>query len=105
MALVDGEAVPTCRLPASEAEGRAITTLEGLGTKQSRTHPEGLYRRAGGAVRLLHQRDDRAREGALDREPDPSEAEIRERQRVLCRCGTHARILRAVQRAARERAR
>lgn len=107
MALVDGEAVPTCRLPASEAEGRAITTLEGLGTKQS-PHPiqkAFIAEQAAQCGFCINGMIVRAK-ALLDREPDPSEAEIREElARVLCRCGTHARILRAVQRAARERAR
>ena len=41
----------------------------------------------------------------LDRNPQPSEAEIREALAGnLCRCGTHSRIVRAVQRAARSNA-
>jgi nicotinate dehydrogenase subunit A len=37
----------------------------------------------------------------LDRNPDPSDAEIRRHMAInLCRCGTHMRILRAVRRAA-----
>jgi nicotinate dehydrogenase subunit A len=39
----------------------------------------------------------------LDRMPDPSEAQIRDAMAGnLCRCGTHTRIVRAIQRAAKE---
>jgi nicotinate dehydrogenase subunit A len=39
----------------------------------------------------------------LERNPAPSEADITQAlSRNLCRCGTHVRIVRAIQRAARE---
>jgi nicotinate dehydrogenase subunit A len=42
----------------------------------------------------------------LERNPDPREAEIAQAlERNLCRCGTHVRIVRAIQRAAREASR
>jgi aerobic-type carbon monoxide dehydrogenase small subunit (CoxS/CutS family) len=40
----------------------------------------------------------------LERNPSPTQAEIRRHMSTnLCRCGTHMRILRAIERAARER--
>jgi nicotinate dehydrogenase subunit A len=46
-----------------------------------------------------------AAKALLDANPHPSDAEIRAALKGnLCRCGTHQRILRAVQRAARESA-
>jgi nicotinate dehydrogenase subunit A len=41
----------------------------------------------------------------LDKNPHPTELEIRQGlANVLCRCGSHARVIRAIQRAAEERA-
>ena len=101
--LVDGEAQPTCRAPASSFIGRNLTTIEGLGTPE-RLHP----------VQQAFLDEEAAQCGfcipgmvigaaaLLARNPDPSDAEIREALAIhLCRCGTHARILRAVRRAAR----
>src|SRR5262245_6833022 len=101
--LVDGEALPTCRAPAASFRGRSITTIEGLGTPE-RLHP----------VQQAFIDEEAAQCGycipgmvigaaaLLVRHPDPSDEEIRDALAIhLCRCGTHARILRAVRRAAR----
>ncbi|HKA16026.1 MAG TPA: (2Fe-2S)-binding protein [Myxococcota bacterium] len=101
--LVDGEARPTCRAPAPSFVGRTLTTIEGLGT------PEHLH-----PIQQAFVDEEAAQCGfcipgmvigaadLLARNPDPSDGEIREALAIhLCRCGTHARILRAVRRAAR----
>jgi nicotinate dehydrogenase subunit A len=101
--LVDGEARPTCRVPAASFVGRSLTTIEGLGT------PECLH-----PVQQAFVDEEAAQCGfcipgmvigaaaLLAHNPDPSDAEIREALAIhLCRCGTHTRILRAVRRAAR----
>ena len=103
--LLDGEAVPSCKRPVREFAGRALTTLEGLSR-------EGLH-----AVQRAFLEENAAQCGyctaglvisavaLLERKPDPSDAEIREALAIhLCRCGAYPRILRAVRRAARERA-
>jgi nicotinate dehydrogenase subunit A len=102
--LVDGEALPSCKLPVAEVVGRQVVTVEGLGTKDA-LHPvqrafvaEGAaqcgYCTAGlvvGAVALL------AANSA------PTDAEIGATlERHLCRCGVHGRVFKAVRRAAAE---
>ena len=64
--IIDGKPVHSCLVPAFRAEGRAVTTIEGLG-RGGKLHPDaaGLSRRAGLPVRLLHRRHDHDR-GALD---------------------------------------
>ena len=79
--------------------GQEVVTLEGLGTpQQAASGADGLHRGAGGAVRLLHQRHDhggRCVPGADTRSrPRPRSSEALANN--LCRCGTHARIVRAV---------
>ena len=100
--LVDGVAARSCVIPAAQAAGRAITTLEGLGSA--------------GALHPVQQAfiDEQAAQcgyclsgmimmtaSLLARCPDPDEAQIRrELSGNLCRCGTHVEIIRAVLRAA-----
>ena len=102
--LVDGQARNSCTLPIAELGGAEITTLEGLGTEAA---PHALQRAfiAENAAQcgyctagiLL------AAKALLDRNPTPDEREVRRALKDnLCRCGSHNRVLRAVQRAARE---
>jgi nicotinate dehydrogenase subunit A len=104
--IVNGAAVRSCSVAVSGMQGKNITTLEGLGSAE---HPHYLQKAfieeqavqcgfcMNGIVmnaKLL-----------LDKTPNPSEEQIRQGLAgILCRCGTHARVIRAVQRAARERA-
>ncbi|MEN3284796.1 MAG: nicotinate dehydrogenase subunit [Solirubrobacteraceae bacterium] len=100
--LVDGEAVASCHAPVASFVGRAITTLEGIGTPAS---PDPLQEAfvAEGAAQCGYCIPGIlvAARALLDRVPRPSDAEIRSAlDGHLCRCGTHPRILRAVRRAA-----
>ena len=102
--LVDGEARRSCALPAAQASGRAITTLEGLGTPEN-PHPIQKAFIAEQAVQCGYCINGMIMQSAafLAKNRAPSEAEIREALKEnLCRCGTHVRILAAVQRAATE---
>lgn len=102
--IIDGEAVPTCRLPVRDVDGQAVTTLEALGTPDD-LHPvqraflteqaaQCGYCTAGMIV---------AAAALLEQNPQPTDAEIRTALAVhLCRCGTYHRILKAVHRAAAE---
>lgn len=101
--LIDGKAARSCVLPVKAVEGREITTLEGLG---DRSAPDPVQRafieeQAAQCGYCLNGMIITAR-ALLSRNPDPSEAQIREALRFnLCRCGTHIEIIRAVRRAAR----
>ena len=101
--LVDGEALPTCRAPVASFRGRAIVTVEGIGGPQN-LHP----------IQQAFVDEEAAQCGycipgmivgakaLLDQNPDPTHEEIRTALAIhLCRCGTHARIVKAVRRAAR----
>lgn len=100
--IMDGVAARSCVIPAGIAEGREITTLEGLGSP-GRPHPVQqafIDEQAAQCGYCLNGMIMTAT-ALLDRHPDPSEAEIRAELRYnLCRCGTHIEILRAVLRAA-----
>jgi nicotinate dehydrogenase subunit A len=100
--LVDGKPTRSCMFPVSLAEGRQIITIEGLGTVE-KPHPLQAAFIAEQAAQCGYCINGMvmAAKALLDRTPHPSEREIREALAGnLCRCGTHHRIIRAVQRAA-----
>jgi nicotinate dehydrogenase subunit A len=100
--LIDGAAARACIVPASAAVGRAVTTLEGLGTRAApdpvqQAFIEEQAAQCGYCLNGMIM----STKALLAAHPDPSEAEIRQALRFnLCRCGTHVEILRAVLRAA-----
>lgn len=102
MVLVDGEPVPSCVREVGTLAGRAVTTVEGLGTPAA-PHPlqqAFLDEQAGQCGYCLSGILISAK-ALLDRNPNPSHADIvAALDRHLCRCGAHQRILRAVERAA-----
>jgi len=102
--LVDGEPVRSCSIPAGAVQGRAITTIEGLGSI-AKPHPVQRAFIAEQAAQCGYCINGMVMTSAalLQRNKRPSDTEIRDAlANNLCRCGTHARILRAVARAARE---
>ena len=100
---VDGEAVRSCQLPLSAlTPGQKVVTLEGLGTPEQ-PHPVQAAFIQEQAAQCGYCINGMIMQSAafLAKTPHPSEAEIRtELANNLCRCGTHLRIVRAVQRAA-----
>jgi len=103
MVLVDGRPEKSCGKALSTVSGKAITTIEGLGTPD---RPHALQRafldeQAGQCGYCLAGILISAK-ALLDRNPSPSRAEIATAlDDNICRCGSHVRILRAVERAAR----
>ena len=101
--LVDGAAVRSCSLPAAAVAGRTVVTLEGLGSEAS-PHPLQAAFAAEGAAQCGYCTNGMIMQSAdlLARNRNPSEAEIREALAAnLCRCGSHPRVVKAVERAAR----
>src|SRR5476649_1365898 len=89
--IVEGKAVRSCVTPLAAVAGKAITTIEGLGTS-AKPH----------ALQMAFVEEQAAQCGycangmimtakaLLDKNPHPSEAQIRnELSANLCRCGTH----------------
>lgn len=102
MVIIDGKAVPSCDVPLSAVSGKAITTIEGIGSAD-RLHPlqrafiEEQAAQCGYCITGIIM----SAKALLDSNPHPSDSEIREAlARNLCRCGTHTRILRAIRRVA-----
>jgi nicotinate dehydrogenase subunit A len=100
---VDGSAVRSCVTPLSSIKpGQRVVTLEGLGTPQ-RPHPVQRAFIEEQAVQCGYCINGMIMEAAafLAKHKRPTEAQIKQAlANNLCRCGTHARIVRAVKRAA-----
>jgi nicotinate dehydrogenase subunit A len=104
--IMNGAAVRSCSLPVSTARGKSITTLEGLGSVD---HPHVLQKafveeqaaQCGFCMNGIVMNA----KVLLDKNPHPSVADIKQGlANVLCRCGSHVRVIKAIQRAAREMA-
>ena len=101
--MVDGQAIFSCITPINALEGRAIRTVEGLGTAEKpgpmqRAFIEEQAAQCGYCIAGMMMRA----QALLQRNSKPTDEQIRaELEPHLCRCGTHMRILRAVRRAAR----
>lgn len=100
--LVDGRSIRSCTTAAATAEGREITTLEGLGTV-SDPHPvqQAFIEMQAAQCGYCLNGMIIAATGLLMQDPAPDETTIRQAlAHHLCRCGTHVEILAAVRRAA-----
>ncbi len=99
---LDGNAIRSCITPVSSVGEGKVVTLEGLGTAD-KPHPVQAAFIAEQAVQCGYCINGMIMQSAafLAQNPKPSEADIKEAlANNLCRCGTHVRIVRAVQRAA-----
>ncbi|MFC1996030.1 molybdopterin cofactor-binding domain-containing protein, partial [Chloroflexota bacterium] len=97
-ALVDGQAVPTCKLPVKNVIGAQIVTVEGLGTPDN-LHPmqEAFIEEQAIQCGYCTSGMITAAQGLLNRVRYPTDEEIRdELAENLCRCGVHDRVRRAV---------
>lgn len=100
--LVSGRAVRSCIAPAQSVAGQDVVTIEGLGSPE---RPDPLQ-----AAFIAEQAAQcgyctagmvMSARALLARTPRPSETQVREALAGnLCRCGSHARVIRAVLRAA-----
>jgi nicotinate dehydrogenase subunit A len=100
--IMDGEAVLSCLVTVSQAQNRNITTLEGIGSVD-RPHPlqEAFLAEQAAQCGYCSNGMIMAAKALLDKSPHPTEAQIKTAlEGVICRCGDHNRILRAVRRAA-----
>lgn len=99
---VDGRARRSCMMPVASIANRSVTTIEGLASKTKGLHfvqqawleldvPQCGYCQAGQIMAAVD---------FLERFPQPTDKEIDTNIRNLCRCGTYARIRKAIHRAA-----
>jgi nicotinate dehydrogenase subunit A len=103
MVLVDGKPEKSCGESLVAVGGKEIVTIEGLGTPE-RPHPlqQAFIDEQAGQCGYCLPGILITAKALLDHNPSPSRAEIAEAlDDNICRCGSHIRILRAVERAAR----
>jgi isoquinoline 1-oxidoreductase alpha subunit len=102
MVHVDGRAENSCEIPVAAVDGRSITTIEGLADSDDQLHPvqqawleldvpQCGYCQAGQIMATVD---------FLKRYPQPSDEDINSNMTNICRCGTYARIRKAIHRAA-----
>ena len=103
--LVDGQPLRACMATVSAVAGGQVTTIEGLAT-ENMLHPvqQAFIDESAMQCGYCIPGFIMTAVGLLDREAEPSPAQIREAlAENMCRCGTYQRIQRAVQRAAAQR--
>jgi nicotinate dehydrogenase subunit A len=105
--IVDGRAVRSCITSLNDVREAEIVTLEGLGSRDN-PHPvqrafiEEQAAQCGYCMNGILM----TAKVLLDKNPNPSDLDIkRALDPVLCRCGSHLRVIRAIKRAARSMAR
>jgi nicotinate dehydrogenase subunit A len=99
---LNGESVRSCVTPVSAAVGKNIVTLEGLGTSE-KLHPLQEAFIVEQAAQCGYCINGMIMQAAslLNKNTRPTVNEIKTAMAAnLCRCGTHLRIIRAIQRAA-----
>jgi len=103
--LIDGVAARCCVIPARAAQGREVTTLEGLGSReQPGSTQQGFIDCQAAQCGYCLNGMIMTVEALLRRNPNPTEQQLRnELHHNLCRCGTHVEIMQAALRAARLR--
>jgi len=98
---VDGQAVRSCSYPVKMAEGKAITTIEGL-SKDGQLHPvqqawkEEVVPQCGYCQPGFMM----ATAAMLDKIPNPTDEDIDDNIINVCRCATYYRMRKAIHRAA-----
>ncbi|MEM1232209.1 MAG: (2Fe-2S)-binding protein [Pseudomonadota bacterium] len=103
---VDGQAVRTCVLPIAAVAGKAVTTIEGLGTPED-LHPLQAAWRDHNVPQCGYCQSGQIMSAAalLEANPSPSEAEVEQAMAGnICRCGCYPRIKRAILSVAETRA-
>jgi carbon-monoxide dehydrogenase small subunit len=102
--LLDGELVNSCLVPACQADGTEVRTVEGLARAGGALHPlqQAFWERGGAQCGICTPGMLMASAALLAANPRPSEAEIREGLAGnLCRCTGYVKIVEAVAVAAR----
>jgi aerobic-type carbon monoxide dehydrogenase small subunit (CoxS/CutS family) len=101
--LVDGEAVNSCIYPIPEAEGKSVTTIEGIAGKDGALHPlqKTFIENNGVQCGFCTSGMIMSAKALLDHNPDPTEDEIRTSiAGNLCRCTGYVQIVESIEKAA-----
>ncbi len=100
---LDGKAIRSCLLAVSEAEGRGVTTIEGLSTGGGQAVQQAWVTERVSQCGYCQPGQIMTAAALLAQKPRPTEDEIAATMsEVLCRCGAYQRIARAIHRAIEE---
>jgi carbon-monoxide dehydrogenase small subunit len=97
--VVDGESVKSCTMLAVQADGREITTIEGMAAADGTFHPlqESFHRNHGLQCGYCTPGMIMAAASYLKENPNPTEAEVREALKGnLCRCTGYQNIVKSI---------
>jgi aerobic-type carbon monoxide dehydrogenase small subunit (CoxS/CutS family) len=99
--LMDGEAIRSCIIPVRSAEGKSITTIEGLSSDRSHPVQRAWIEEDVPQCGYCQSGQIMSAAALLAENPNPTDDEISAAMRGnICRCGAYMRIRRAVHRAA-----
>lgn len=101
MVIVDGQAMPSCTLSLGEAEGRGVTTIEGLAPDRNHPVQQALVVEQAIQCGFCTPGLVMAAAALLAHNGDPTEQDITTAITNICRCGVYPRLVRAIQRAGR----
>ena len=99
---VDGDLFRSCSLPVKYAEGKEVTTLEGLSADEENLHPVQQAWMEENVPQCGYCQPGFMMAGAklIAELPNPTDEEIKQNISNICSCGTHPRIIKAILRAA-----
>jgi isoquinoline 1-oxidoreductase alpha subunit len=97
---LNGEAVRSCQVQISDADGATITTIEGLSADGSHPVQRAWIEQDVPQCGYCQSGQIMAAVALLKAKPDPTDADIDETVTNICRCGTYQRIRTAIHRAA-----
>lgn len=98
---VDGQATRTCVLPVSAAQGKQITTIEGLSSAGEHPVQQAWIAHDVPQCGYCQTGMIMAAAALLKAKPQPTDADIDAAMTNICRCGTYARIRQAIHTAAK----
>jgi len=103
--IIDGRAMNSCLYPAVEVHGHSVTTIEGLVKKDNELSevPDAFVEKGGIQCGFCSPGMIMSTKALLDRNPDPTEDEIRDALLGnLCRCTGYVQIVESVKQAAKK---
>ena len=96
---LNGEAVRSCQVQLSDADGASITTIEGLSSDGSHPVQRAWIEQDVPQCGYCQSGQIMAAVALLKAKPDPTDADIDQTVTNICRCGTYQRIRAAIHRA------
>ena len=93
---IDGEPVRSCSYPASAAQGKEITTIEGISLDASHPVQQAWVKHQVPQCGYCQSGQIMAAVSLLEKKPRPTDADINAAMTNICRCGTYKRIRDAI---------